>query len=43
MLHPSAPWMGTWKCEVAPRSFLGSHDLRHQKMEQLDFAKKWRM
>lgn len=33
---PSVPWMGTQKCKAAPQSFLGSHDLKHQNMEQLD-------
>ena len=28
--------MITQKCKAAPLSFLGSHDLKHQKMEQLD-------
>lgn len=36
MFHPSAPWMITQKCKVAPRSFLGGRDLKHQKTEQLD-------
>lgn len=36
VFHPSVPWMGTQKCKAAPRSFLGSHDLKHENMEQLN-------
>lgn len=28
--------MGAQKCKAAPQSFLGSHDLKHQNMEQLN-------
>lgn len=34
-VSPSVPWMGTQKCKAAPQSSLGSHDLKHQNMEQL--------
>lgn len=34
-VSPSVPWMGTQKCKAAPQSSLGSHNLKHQNVEQL--------